>query len=314
MNSPVIKQLDHVIARVDDANALHALLSETFQLPVSWAVKSYASFTSGGIALGNLMLEILTVGEKSDAVGQDSAFFCGIAFECDSLEACVRELQKRGLRCSSVVPYVDSLGKGLPRTHLWSNAFLDGLMGSNFLTRYVIFSTKMPGSNFMNNLIRGSFIERQGMSRMFSGALCFLVEYEYQNFKNMPLWSDFRNHDEKRAAEALALKEKAGGALGVESVREVVVGVRDYAKAEANWNKLFAPVEASARGLWEIADGPAVRLVESESDEIQALILKVTDTERAKTFLLEKGMLGSTSGDQLRIDPTRLYGLDIRLV
>jgi hypothetical protein len=313
MNEPVIKQLDHVIARVGDADSLHRLFTETFQLPVSWAVKSYEAFTSGGVSLGNINLEILTIGPKTDS--EESASFCAFAFECESLEESVRELRRRKLKSSSVVPYIESPAEGLPKMHLWSNAFLDGLIGSDFWTRYVIFSTKMPGYMLIANLIRGSKLEQQGMSRLFDGALVFLVEYEYQNFKNMPLWSDFKNHDEKRAFDAEALRARRGGALGLESVLEIVVHVKDFDRVNENWKKLFAPLEQRERGLWEIADGPAVRLLQGERDAIQGLVLKVSDLERAKTFLREKGMLDSnTTGDKVRINPEKIYGLDIRLV
>jgi hypothetical protein len=314
MDNPPIKQLDHLIARVDDAAALHDFFSVTLGLPVSWPVKSYQAFTSGGISLGNIMLEILTVGKNSNSQAAGRARFCALAFECDSIEATVEELKRRRLKCSSVVPYIDSASAGGPKVHLWSNAFLDGLIGTDFWTRYIIFSTGMPGYMFWANLLRGSKIEQSGMSRLFGGALVFLVEYEYGNFKNMAMWSDFSSHDEKRAADREALRAQRGGGLGLESVREIVVGVRDYEKANQNWKRLFSPAQASAQGLWEVADGPAVRLMLGDKDEIQGLVLKVSDLERAKTFLREKGMLDSTSNDHIRIERARTYGLDIRLV
>lgn len=314
MDGLVVKQLDHVIARVEDAEGLHRLLSETLQLPVSWAVKPYKAFTSGGISLGNISLEILRVGKNSSAHVEAKAFFCAFAFECDSLAKNVGELRRRGLKCSEVVPYIESPSEGEPKTQLWSNAFLDGLAGTDWWTRYIIFSTKTPGYMFWANLLRGSRIEQAGMSRLFSGALVFLVEYDYRNFKNMPMWSDFRNHDEKRAADSEALRAVRGGGLGLESVQEIVVEVKDYDEANRNWKKLLSPADAVSEGLWEITDGPAVRLVPGERDAIQALVLKVRDGERAKTFLHEKGMLDSTSSDKIRIDPAKIYGLDIRLV
>ncbi|MBD0373944.1 MAG: hypothetical protein ICV60_24250, partial [Pyrinomonadaceae bacterium] len=110
------------------------------------------------------------------------------------------------------------------------------------------------------------------------------------------------------------LRAAQGGALGLESVQEIVVGVKDYEKANRNWEKLLSPVQPVAPGLWEIADGPAVRLVHDEKDAIQALVFKVSDLERARTFLREKDMLDSTRSEQTRIDPAKIYGLDIRLV
>lgn len=314
MDKPAVKQLDHVIARTADPLSLHHLFSDTLKLPVSWAVKSYKSFTSGGISLGNISLEILKVGEKSAADDRDGARFCAFAFECESMEETVRELRRRGLKCSAVVPYIESPSEGEAQTHLWSNAFLDGLIGRDFWTRYIIFSTGVPGYMFWAKLLRGSNIERAGMSRLFSGSLLFLVQYNYQNFKNMPMWSEFGSHDEKRAADREALRAASGGALGLERVEEIVVGVKDYDEANRNWKRFLSPAEAARQGLWEITDGPAVRLVPDEQDKIQALVFKVYDLERAETFLREKDMLDSTSSDQLRIDPARIYGLDIRLV
>lgn len=314
MDKAVIKQLDHIIARVDEAASLHRLFSETLQLPVSWHVKSYESFRSGGISLGNLMLEILSVGEKSDTGANARAHFCAFVFECDSLETAVEELNSRKLKCSSVVPYIESPSEAEPKTHLWSNAFLDGLIGTDFWTRYIIFSTKMPGYMFCADLLRGSKIEQAGMSRLFSGSLVFLVSYEYRNFKNMPMWSDFKSHDEKRAADREALRAGGGGALGLESVLEIVVGVKDYEKANQNWKKLLSPAEPVAQGLWEIADGPAVRLLPGERDAIQGMLFKVSDLAKAETFLREKDMLDSMPGGEIRIDPAKIYGLDIRLV
>ena len=66
-NRQVVKQLDHIIARVDDAEPLFKFLSEALQLPVAWPLRSYPSFTSGGIALGNLYLEVLSCAPKRGA-------------------------------------------------------------------------------------------------------------------------------------------------------------------------------------------------------------------------------------------------------
>lgn len=313
MDKPVIKQLDHIIARTSDANALFSVFSETLQLPVAWPVRSLQSFTSGGISLGNLYLEILSVGSQSNSDEKEVASFCAFAFEVDDLKACVKELQKRKLKCSAVVPYVDSPDGG-PQRHLWSNAFLDGLIGTDYWTRYVIFSTKTPGYQFWANLLRGSSLERAGISRLFSGALSFLVEYNYESFASMAQWSDYRSHDEKRAADAEALREREVGALSLQSVKEIVVSVKDYERAQRNWEKLFAPVASVEQGLWEIADGPAVRVLEGDKDAIRSLIFKVSDLSRAETFLREKDMLGTVADNQIQIAPAKIQGLDLRLV
>ncbi|HEX8336208.1 MAG TPA: hypothetical protein VF621_05725 [Pyrinomonadaceae bacterium] len=59
---------------------------------------------------------------------------------------------------------------------------------------------------------------------------------------------------------------------------------------------------------------PAVRLVRAEADSIRALVLKVSSPGRAETFLRESGMLGSVASDYIKVDPSKLGGLDVRLV
>src|SRR5437588_7321053 len=91
-----VKQLDHLIVRAEDPSPLFNLLSETFQLPVAWPLRSYPSFTSGGITLGNLYLEIISCGSGRDSSSSDSrnARFAAIAFEADPLEESVKELDR----------------------------------------------------------------------------------------------------------------------------------------------------------------------------------------------------------------------------
>src|SRR5918911_1247707 len=106
---PVVKQLDHVIARVDEPHALFSLLTETLSLPVAWPLKSYPSFQSGGVALGNLYLEILQCGprRKSSADAKPSGRLCAVAFEATPIEEAVAELSRRRLPHTPVAPYLE---------------------------------------------------------------------------------------------------------------------------------------------------------------------------------------------------------------
>jgi catechol 2,3-dioxygenase-like lactoylglutathione lyase family enzyme len=47
----VVKQLGHVVARVDDPRAVFDAFTETLGLPVAWPLASYPAFESGGVAL-----------------------------------------------------------------------------------------------------------------------------------------------------------------------------------------------------------------------------------------------------------------------
>lgn len=315
METPVIKQLDHAIARVDNPQPLFALLSETFQLPIAWPLCSYPSFTSGGIALGNLYLEILSCVPKRNLSSSNSsdAHFVAIAFEAVPIEESVRELDRRKIPHGPITPYVETGADG-KKTKLYSNAILGKMLGSNFWIDMLILMGRLPGASAMANPGDGGALVRWGLDKVMTGNLVFFVEYAYGHFTDLPHWSEFKDHEEKRAADAAALRAQGGGALGLEAVREIIVGVKDYEKAQVNWEKLFAPLQPLAPGLWKIADGPAVRLIQHSENAIQALVFKVSDLSRAETFLREKDMLGSTPDGQIRIDPTKIHGLDIRLV
>jgi len=55
-------------------------------------------------------------------------------------------------------------------------------------------------------------------------------------------------------------------------------------------------------------------LPRADTNSIRTLVLKVSSLIRAETFLRESGMLGSVAADHIKIDPSKLEGLDVRLV
>jgi hypothetical protein len=174
--------------------------------------------------------------------------------------------------------------------------------------------SRLPGASKMSDAGAGGWFNRMQLDTLMRRNLVFLVEYYYENFGERPFWSEFGDHDNKRAEDLARLRASTGGALGLERVKEVVVGVRDFRKARALWSKLYAPAREIASGVWEIDDGPALRLVESDSDSIQSLALRVSSLERAETHLRESGMIGTVKDDELTINPAKLEGLLVRLV
>jgi hypothetical protein len=319
---PIIKQLDHVIVRVDDPQSLFKLFSETFGLPVAWPLKSHPVFTSGGIVLGNVNLEILRVGRApvpSSNGPTGAARFCALAFEvgeageADSLTDIVRELGGRGIPHTPVLPYVQKQADGRKVT-LWFNVMLGKLLGRNFWVDANLLLSRLPGSTALANAGAGGRLMAMSMDRMFAASIVFLVQYAYGNFVEMPHWSEFENHDEKRASDLAQLRARDGGALGLESVKEIVACVTNFAEARELWNKLCAPLAESSPAVWEVADSPAVRLVPASENVIRTLVLKVASLPRAETFLREKGMLGVVTEEQITLAPAAIHGLDIRLV
>jgi hypothetical protein len=307
---PVFKQLDHVIARVEDPRPLFETLTETLGLPVAWPLASFPAFQSGGVALGNLYLEIMQCGPRRDS---RAGRFCAIAYEAPPIEEAVQELSRRGIPHTPAAPYCERGADG-KRTVIWSNALLGRMLGKDFLLDLTVALSGLPGAARMSDAGSGSALDRMQLDKLFDRSLVFFVEYFYENINDRPFWSEFKDHDHKRAADLARLRAAGGGAVGLESVKEIVAGVCDLDAARARWNKLYAPAAEAAPDVWQTGDDPAVRLQRSEKNSIQTLVLKVSSLERAETFLRESGMLGSVGEDHIQIDPSKLEGLDVRLV
>lgn len=118
---------------------------------------------------------------------------------------------------------------------------------------------------------------------------------------------------EDRAANHAVLRTRNGGPPGLLEVKEVVIGVTDFAMTSAYWHNLFVPELPLQSGLWQIGDGPAVRLVSYDQNALLRMIWRVSSLEKAKQFLSEQQMLGKVEKQQITIAPGNIFGLDIRL-
>jgi catechol 2,3-dioxygenase-like lactoylglutathione lyase family enzyme len=122
------------------------------------------------------------------------------------------------------------------------------------------------------------------------------------------------NVEERRSRLRKQLFEKRGGPLGVVEVKEVIIGATDLARARRIWQRLLDPVRSATSNTWQVGNGPAIRLVPATEDRIQTLVIRVASLERAKAFLRDQQLLGAESDGQAAIAPTKVGGLDIRLV
>lgn len=110
------------------------------------------------------------------------------------------------------------------------------------------------------------------------------------------------------------LQEKHGGTLGLENVQTLTIGAKDPQQAQAQWQRLLAPLVPVREGEWQPKEGPCIRLVPHERDEILAMTWQVASLEQARSFLQAKGMLGTASANQITIAPETTFGLHIVLV
>src|ERR1044071_3619225 len=155
--SPVFKQLDHLIARVEDPRPLFDTLTGSLGLPVAWPLVSYPSFQSGGVALGNLYLEVMQCGPRREASNRGR--LCAVAFESPGIGQAVEELSRRGVPHTPVAPYVER-GEGGARTKIWSNVVLGRLVGRDLLLDATIMMSRLPGAARMSDAGAGGWFNR----------------------------------------------------------------------------------------------------------------------------------------------------------
>ena len=110
------------------------------------------------------------------------------------------------------------------------------------------------------------------------------------------------------------LDARNGGPLGVDSVSEVVVGVRDLEAAENQLRSLLGPPSQGESSLWAVGAGPAIRLVNDKQDHLKEVRVKVHSLQRARAYLKEQGLLGADSESDLTFNKGRVGEVNIVLL
>lgn len=255
----VVKEIDHILIRVDEPDYLFHIFAEVFQLPVVWPLASYLGFVTGGVFFGNVNLETLNLEQHPAEKG--IAHYSGIAFEPVDLESSVAELKERAIPHGAPAPFISTQPDG-SRELRWTNVLLE---------------------------------------KFYGDAMIFLCQYAF-------------DIEARRARNRQELAARQGGALGLQAVKEIVLGVTDLAHSRAQWGQFLAPAVMPEPDIWQLAQGPAIRLVQSEFDAIQGLVLQVADLAHARAFLIEQQLLGESSDTMLALDLEKTRGLVMRLV
>lgn len=93
---PLVTRVDHFYAESGQARSLFTFFKETFQLPESWPFRDAGTHTSGGLWLGNTILEFVTFPDKGDKPVKTE--LRGIAFEpSGGADETAAELTQRGI-------------------------------------------------------------------------------------------------------------------------------------------------------------------------------------------------------------------------
>ncbi|MEZ4702520.1 MAG: VOC family protein [Rhodothermales bacterium] len=94
----LVRQIDHIKLVSGEARGLFAVLTDTLRLPVAWPMTDYGGFVSGGVAIGDVNLEIIQTEEGAPR-------FTGFALEPAPLDEVLTELKARGIRHGPPAPY-----------------------------------------------------------------------------------------------------------------------------------------------------------------------------------------------------------------
>jgi hypothetical protein len=231
----------------------------------------------------------------------------GLAFEPYPLSESLQELAGRAIPYLPPIPYLQENAAGKQVT-VWTNVFLGNFLGSNAWMKASFILSKMLPAQLWTRAPSNTAASTRGapiiFDHVYRDGMIFLCEYN----------KELHDVEQARATDHATLRSRQGGPLGLEAIQEIIVGVTDLAVVEPRWQKLFAPTAPSGPGFWQMGNGPAIRLIQHARNGLQALVWKVTSLAQARQVLSEKGLLGTVAEQQITLAPTKVQGLDIRLV
>jgi hypothetical protein len=308
---PVVRRVDHIAALVSDPHPLFHVLTQTLSLPAMWEPFDALGWSSGGVSLGNIALEMFTPAKgRAVAVPLDCG---GLATAFEPAVDALAELDRRGIRRGFPLPY-----QGAPpaaeredmRTDPdvlppWTTTLLGGFLGDRLLEQSLE-QLSAAGAEAIAAVIEMSRDPESAAALVAAGTpespWLFLCEYHDGL------------HARRRMAGAQALEEAGGGVLGIKRVREIVYGVEDLDGERVRWERLLEPLDAANDAVWSFADGPSARLERASEAPVQRIVCEVESLDAAAHALEARGSLSEYEGESITISPAALAGVHISLV
>lgn len=114
------------MVRVNEAEPIMKLFSETLGLPVSWPLQQNDFATYGWVTLGNTNLEFWASANNGDLpTDQPLPIFHGFALAPYKLSQSIEILEQRGIRCKTPRAYVTKNHEGKEVTNFTNSVILD---------------------------------------------------------------------------------------------------------------------------------------------------------------------------------------------
>jgi hypothetical protein len=291
----LVKKVDRVVVRAQDPQALLYTFTQLLLLPQAWSLSTNPFFSSAGVHLGNLNLEILHAGSTSPAARLFGLAFCLAPFE-HSLPA----LEERGIPHTPPQPFFMVDDQGWQVTS-WTSVYLGGLLGETPASRlFFNLSQRAPGEAWEKGTLPTPLNRRFGLpfllNRVYPRGITYAIEYN-------PAWYAQNIHD-----------DPAHSGLDVKGVYEICIGSTNFARARSCWQALLQPYAEIHPGIWQLPGDLHLRLVPAAQDGIRGMTLQVHSLNRAVQFLNRREMLGNQKQGSARIHPRKVHGLDIHLI
>lgn len=303
----IVKYVDHISILVHDIRELFSFFTDTLNLPVVWPVASYGPILSGIVSVGNANIEVFQYGSQKKVLKENiiRARIYAIAFGPHDLLTSLSQLAARDIPHSPPIPLWGSTTDGY-RGKLWTNILIGGLLGRRSFTFQI------------SRLLRGN----TNFSRIVGMLIGWISGIRWaQSFirkalgENIILLTEY-NHRVSHASTDIINQHgtQDSRSLGIIAVKEVIIGLQNFEEKLHRWQDLISPNAPTAQGVWQLGQGPVIRLVPASLDSIQTLLLRIRSLDQARDFLARKNFLGKVSDDHISIDPIKIQGLDIRLV
>lgn len=277
-SSAVVRQIDHIVVQVDtvsDARTLWSIFSKTLDLPIAWPPADYKGFFSGGVSAGNVNLEFAYSAEESTPRPTAGEQLPHARFG------------GLGLEPEPLTRAITELNR-LSVRHGEPDAYQVQDKDGNKVTLWT--------TVYLDELSKNMDV--------------FLCEYSDDIFRSTD--PPRENIEADRRYLTNQLKQRQGGPLGIDAVKEVVIDTSDYKTTASLWERLLG-IPARA-GVFNGSGGPAIRLLSSADDRIQSIVVRVADLTRARRSLEKTGLLGYARKDVIVLDPSKLMGIDVQLV
>jgi len=301
MGNAIIKRVDHIIVQAEPPEPLFHLLRDQLLLPVAWQIRRDAFFTSGGIHLGNLNLQIMQLNHHKTNGSGGTAKLNGLGFELNDTQASLYELDRRGIPHTPPMPFYQFDEQGWQITS-WTNVYLGGLIGGvNPAGRMFFDLSHFTPANTWEKVALPTDINRKltlpfVYDRVYPNGITYSVEYN-------PAWRGINMRPEP---------DRAG--LDIKQVQQITIGTSDFLRARERWRNLLAPHPEVGDAIWVLPDGLHLRLKPASHDGLLSMVWQAHSLNRSVQFLSRRDMMGKEKSGVVQIAPEKIFGLDIRLV